>query len=261
MNNSLSHKDSNFKAVFFDFGGTLMDAESDKIAHYYMMKDLKKFYQLPATEDELVNLYHEQLFNLDMTLKDASHNGDFNNNQFRKLYFHSKSAFQLLLKEYNVKTSPSDFRLFHKIYYQNHLKYIRLVEGVWDAISLVKNSGCHCGIISDIDLDYQQKQFHALGINDAFHSITTSEEVKHYKPSPAIFNVALQKAHCQGKEAIMIGDSYTKDIIGGKNMGMTTIWINNYKNHLDKNMAMAADKADYRVSQFKEVIPILNKLL
>jgi HAD superfamily hydrolase (TIGR01549 family) len=257
--NKSNHKDSNFKAVFFDFGGTLMDAESDKVAHYYMMKDLKKFYQLSATEEELVNLYHKQLFNLDMTLKDTSHNGDSNNNQFRKLYFYSKSAFQSLLKEYNLKASPSDFRLFQKIYYQNHLKYIRLVEGVWDALLLVKNNGYHCGIISDIDLDYQQKQFQALGINDAFHSITTSEEVKHYKPDPAIFKAALQKARCLGKEAIMIGDSYTKDIIGGKNMEMTTIWINNYQNHLDKNMA--TDKADYRISQFKEVIPILNKLL
>lgn len=62
---------NNLKAVFFDFGGTLMDTESDKIAHFHMMKAIKEHYQLPVTEEQLVNLYESQLFNHDMTIKVA----------------------------------------------------------------------------------------------------------------------------------------------------------------------------------------------
>ncbi len=36
-----------YKAIFFDFGGTLLDAESDTIAHLHMMKDIiQKYHSL-----------------------------------------------------------------------------------------------------------------------------------------------------------------------------------------------------------------------
>ncbi len=230
-----------------------MEAESDKIAHFYMIKEIKKRYQLPASEEQLVNHYHNQLFNNDMTLKD---NSQFNKKTFKKLNFYSETAFCSLLQQLNLKITNSDINWFNKIYLDNHLKYIQLAEGAWDSIHLVKEKGCHCGIISDIDKDYQVKQFQALNLTDVFHSITTSEEVKKYKPDPCIFKIALNKAGCRGNEALMIGDSYTKDIAGGKNVGMTTIWINSYQNNTDKMIL-----ADYIIGQLEEIIPILNDLL
>ncbi|MCK4241729.1 MAG: HAD hydrolase-like protein, partial [Candidatus Atribacteria bacterium] len=70
------------------------------------------------------------------------------------------------------------------------------------------------------------------------------------------FQVALNKAGCQGKESIIIGDSYKKDIVGGKNMRMTTIWINKFSGD-DADM----DKADFVVKHLKEVSPILDGLI
>lgn len=259
--NKYSSQEKKFKAVFFDFGGTLMDAESDKIAHYFMMREIKKIYKLPASEEQLVILYEKQLFNQDMTLKNIKSHKNAGNNNFQKLHLYSELAFQSLLKHFsnNRKICSSDLLLFKKIYSKNHLQYIQLSEGAQDAILLVKEKGYHCGVISDIDLDYQQEQFKALNIDQSFHSITTSEEVQNYKPAPQIFQVALQKANCQGKEALMIGDSYSKDIIGGKNMAMTTIWINRYQNQNEnkKNNSFA----DFTVGQLKEILPILNRLL
>ena len=161
-----------------------------------------------------------------------------------------------MLKQFNIKTTNADIDWFNRIYLENHLRHIRLAEGAQDAIVLVKEKGIHCGIISDIDNDYQLRQFQELNLIDTFHSVTTSEEAKSYKPNPPIFEIALNKAGYHGEEALMIGDSYTKDISGGKNMGMTTIWINRYQSHINhKNLA------DYTVNQFKEIIPILNALL
>jgi 2-haloacid dehalogenase/putative hydrolase of the HAD superfamily len=54
----------------------------------------------------------------------------------------------------------------------------------------------------------------------------------------------------------MIGDSYSKDIAGGKNLDMTTIWIDNYQNNLQKPTL-----ADYTIKQLKDIIPIFNKIL
>jgi len=246
------NKQNNLKAVFFDFGGTLMDNESDKIAHFHMMKTIKKNYQLPVTEKQLVSLYESQLFNHDMTIKGRSENDGF---QFKKLHLYSENAFKSLLENFNIEISSSDIDWFNEIYLHNHLKYVQLVEGALDAIFLVKEKGYHCGVISDIDNDYQLRQFQALNLDNAFHSITTSEEVRTYKPNPDIFKIALDKANCRGTESLMIGDSYSKDIVGGKNMDMATIWINRYQNNTDK-----AILADYIVQQFKEIIPIFSKI-
>ena len=93
-------------------------------------------------------------------------------------------------------------------------------------------------------------------ISEIFDSITTSEEVRSYKPEPKIFQVALNKARCRGIESIIIGDSYKKDIVGGKNMGMTTIWINKFSGDgADKN------EADFVVKHLKEISPILCGLI
>ena len=261
MNNK-NNKNSSYKAVFFDFGGTLMDAESDRKAHYYMMKEVKDIYHLPSPVEELVILYEKQLFNKDMTLRDNTEDDDKGDNHFKKLYFYYEFSFQTLLKHYNIRISPADFPLFKKIYIENHLKYISLSEGAWDVILLVKEKGYHCGIISDIDLDYQQEQFKALTIDQAFHSITTSEEVRYYKPAAPIFEAALKKANCLGKEALMIGDSYHRDIVGGKQMGMLTIWLNNYQKQIGTNNTFTdfAD-ADFIVNELKEIMPILKNIL
>lgn len=246
------NKQNNLKAVFFDFGGTLMDTESDKIAHFHMMKAIKEHYQLAVTEEQLVNLYESQLFNHDMTIKGRSQSDDV---QFKRLHLYTENAFKLLLEHFNIGISSSDIDWFKEIYLHNHLKYVQLVEGALDAIFLVKENGYHCGVISDIDNDYQLRQFQALNLGDDFHSITTSEEARTYKPNPDIFKIALDKANCRGNESLMIGDSYSKDIVGGKNMDMTTIWINRYQNNADK-----AILADYIVEQFKEIMPIFHKI-
>jgi putative hydrolase of the HAD superfamily len=246
-------KKNSLKAVFFDFGGTLMDSESDKIAHIHMMKDIKEQYRLPVSENILVNMYESQLFNHDMTIKNRSQN---NNGKFTRLHFYSENAFKSLLQEFNIETTYSDIDWFNKIYLKNHLKFVKLVEGVKEGISLVKDKGYHCGIISDIDNDYQLKQFQALNLDNAFDSITTSEEVKAYKPDEVIYKVALDKANCQGNQALMVGDSYHKDIAGAKKMNMTTIWINYYQNSKEEKCL-----ADYIIKEFKEILTIFNEIL
>ncbi len=253
------NKTGYYKAVFFDFGGTLMDAESDKKAHYHMMEEIKNIYQLPPSVEELVILYEKQLFNEDMTLKNNRKNNNAGDDHFHKLYFYYELSLQCLLKQYGIRITESDFRLFKNIYLENHLKYITLYEGVWEVLKLVKNKGYHCGIISDIDLDYQQVQFKALNIDQAFHSITTSEEVRSYKPATPIFEAALKKANCSGREALMIGDSYQRDIVGGKNMEMLTIWIDNYQKQAEQKNIFT--DADFIVNELKEIIPILKNVL
>jgi len=242
-----------YKAIFFDFGGTLMCAESDNVAHLHMMKEVIQKYNLPASSEDMVTKYNSFLFTKEMTLRDT----DPEKKSFTPLRESTKKAFKGVLAEYDIQPSKEDFQWFSKLFFENHKKYIKLFPETFKIIKQIRNNdSTHIGIISDIDNDFQEFQFKVFGISEMFDSITTSEEVQIYKPKEKIFQVALNKAGCQGKESIIIGDSYKKDIVGGKNMGMTTIWINKFSGD-DADM----DKADFVVKHLKEVSLILDGLI
>jgi len=241
-----------YKAIFFDFGGTLMCAESDNVAHLHMMKEVIQKYNLPASPEDMVTKYNSYLFTKEMTLLDT----DPEEKSFTPLRESTKKALRGVLGEYNIRPSKEDFQWFSKSFFENHKKYIKLFPETLLILRESKKTNLHVGIISDIDNDFRDFQFKAFGISEIFDSITTSEEVQSYKPEPKIFQVALNKARCRGEESIIIGDSYKKDIIGGKNMGMTAIWINKFSGD-DADM----DKADFVVKHLKEVSPILGGLI
>ncbi|MBU4228463.1 HAD family hydrolase [bacterium] len=249
LNNDKTKK---YKAIFFDFGGTLMCAESDNVAHLHMMKEVIQKYNLPASPENMVIKYNSYLFTKEMTLLDT----DPEEKSFTPLRESTKKAFKGVLAEYNIQPSKEDFQWLRKSFLENHKKYIKLFPETLLILRELKNTDLHMGIISDIDNDFQEFQFEVFGISEIFDSITTSEEVQSYKPELKIFQAALDKARCQGEESIIIGDSYKKDIVGGKNMGMTTIWINKFQpDNID------TETADFTVTHLKEISPILKELI
>lgn len=65
----------------------------------------------------------------------------------------------------------------------------------------------------------------AWGILPYFRVIVSSHDVGASKPDPAIFETALQAAHCSPEEACMIGDRLDNDILPAQRLGMRTIWV------------------------------------
>lgn len=60
---------------------------------------------------------------------------------------------------------------------------------------------------------------------DLFDAIIESAVVGVRKPDPAIFGLGVDKLGLPAKEIVVIGDSYTKDIIPATKNGCQTIWL------------------------------------
>src|SRR5207247_4524406 len=45
------------------------------------------------------------------------------------------------------------------------------------------------------------------------------------KPSPLMFQIALQKANCDKRDAVMIGDQLETDIVGARNAGVDSVLV------------------------------------
>ena len=83
------------------------------------------------------------------------------------------------------------------------------------------------GIISDIwsrsELFYQELD--RLDIRGLFEVIVFSSEVGIIKPSPRIFQKALEALDVEVSKVVYIGDSLRRDIAGAQSIGMATVWI------------------------------------
>ena len=83
------------------------------------------------------------------------------------------------------------------------------------------------GLVTNGLSEVQRSRLSRLRIADYFDSIVISSEVGVTKPRPDIFEIAFEQLGQPPKEsAVMIGDSLTSDIAGGRNFGIDQIWYN-----------------------------------
>jgi len=64
-----------------------------------------------------------------------------------------------------------------------------------------------------------------LGLDGLFGVLVDSAVEGIRKPDPAIFALALERLEVEAPEAWVVGDSYERDIVPGKTLGCSTIWL------------------------------------
>ena len=67
---------------------------------------------------------------------------------------------------------------------------------------------------------------HRIGIGHWFHFVVNAAEAKALKPSPAIFEAALECAGVSAAQAVHVGDDPLRDVQGAAAIGMRTVWVN-----------------------------------
>jgi putative hydrolase of the HAD superfamily len=88
------------------------------------------------------------------------------------------------------------------------------------------------------------------GLEKYFKNVITSEISNSVKPKKEIFEYALLQARGKTEESIMIGDSPAADILGAKNAGMDSIFVNHINADCDNTPT-------YTIRHLKELESIL----
>ncbi len=81
-------------------------------------------------------------------------------------------------------------------------------------------------IITNGFQEIQDTKMQNSNIDGYFEHIINSEMAGVKKPNPVIFQLALNLANTESKNAIMIGDSLEADILGAKALGLHTLHFN-----------------------------------
>ena len=94
-----------------------------------------------------------------------------------------------------------------------------------DLLVRLKGKGHKLGIVSDGTIDEQIYTLSEIGIIGFFDTIIISEAIGVNKPNPRIFEAAIKDLAIEPENIFIIGDDLKKDIIGGKECGLKTIWV------------------------------------
>ncbi|MGH2481909.1 MAG: HAD family hydrolase, partial [Ktedonobacteraceae bacterium] len=93
---------------------------------------------------------------------------------------------------------------------------------------------------------------HELRLNKYFDSLVVSALARHAKPSPSLYDLALQRANSIPDYTLHIGDSYILDVLGARAVGITPIL-------LDRDRKLQASKIDCIViHSLTEIIDLLK---
>ena len=117
-----------------------------------------------------------------------------------------------------------------------------------EVLEYFKGKGYKIGVISDTSpsLEFTLQQ---LGVAKYFTSFTASSLVGAGKPSPIIFNAALNVQGVSAKESIYV-DDYKPEADGARDRGFTSFWI-------DRN---GSGNEKWKIANLKELIEFVEKI-
>lgn len=87
-------------------------------------------------------------------------------------------------------------------------------------------SGYRMGMITNGAPDLQRLKLTGTGLADFFDPLVVSGDLGIGKPEAAIFAHVLAQAGVASEEAMMIGDSWYRDVMGAMASGLRAVWLN-----------------------------------
>jgi putative hydrolase of the HAD superfamily len=105
------------------------------------------------------------------------------------------------------------------------MNYVRIDKNAKKAIAKLHGK-YKLGIVSNFAIpECVLRLLQRHGLDTFFDAVVVSGAVNKRKPSPEIFQKALETLGTSASEAVFVGDTLDADIQGAKNAGMKTIYI------------------------------------
>lgn len=197
------------KAIFFDAGNTLIEFDHHLLLNTFIKHDL-----LISLENLKIAECKARPF-------------------FDKQYVESKSPYTMSMHLHTVFSflnhpySKAKLELcFTEIdeINTNRNCWCSIIPNTQMVLTNIKKEGYYMGIISNAD-GRLKSLLKLIELDQYFDHIIDSAEVLVEKPDPRIFQMALRESGYKPEESVYIGDMYTIDIEGSRNVGMTPILL------------------------------------
>ncbi|MGH7327281.1 MAG: HAD family hydrolase [Polyangiaceae bacterium] len=131
-------------------------------------------------------------------------------------------------------------------------KHYSPFPGALELLDKLRDRGMKLGLITNGFAETHYEKLKLLGLESAFDAVLCADEVGMVKPDPKIFLHACELLATPPQKAAMVGDRYFRDIVGAREAGLFTIYLDV---HAEKT---PPDKApDVSVKGIEEVLAAL----
>jgi HAD superfamily hydrolase (TIGR01549 family) len=135
--------------------------------------------------------------------------------------------FRALAREAGWPCTQAEAQGLAALYREQYLRSRRPVPGAVDLVRTLARS-VPIGIVTNNQLAEQQEKLEFLGLGDAVSHLVVSEAVGYGKPDPRIYRAALRAAGKTAGASVMVGDSWTNDVLGARAVGIRPVWFNRF---------------------------------
>jgi putative hydrolase of the HAD superfamily len=205
------------KAVLFDMFDTLMLIEKNHAFYSPSLKRAHKFLvnngvnvQFPAFRDAYIKARDALYAEADPKLEEPHFNCRITNALENLGYRNVENKV--------VAGTTNEFC-------EEFMKYVRIDDNTKNTLEKL-HARYKLGIVSNFAIpECVDKLLEKHGIDKLFDAVVVSGAVNKRKPSPEIFQKALQKLGVSAKETVFVGDTVDADVMGAKAAGMKSIFI------------------------------------
>lgn len=227
------------KYIFLDLDDTIFDFHlAERIA---LRRTLTEMGASPT--DEMMNRYSA----INKSCWEALEKGEMTR---AEVLVH---RYELLFQEYGLSVDANETQAKYEAYLSIGHHFMDGAERLLDGL---KSRGYLLYLASNGTARVQHGRIASAGIAPYFEQMFISQEVGYDKPAPEFFECAFSTIpDFSREEAIIVGDSLTSDIRGGKNAGIETVWFN--PRGLPQKDGIVPD---HTISHLDELIPLLERL-
>ena len=135
--------------------------------------------------------------------------------------------FRVLLSSAHTTATDAESQAAARCYRDAYDAAYRPVPGAIEVLRRIK-AARPIGIVTNHIMSEQVKKIAAIGVAPFIDELVVSAEVGVAKPAAQVFQVALSRLGGTPDQAVMIGDSWSSDILGATGLGIRAIWLNRY---------------------------------
>jgi putative hydrolase of the HAD superfamily len=238
-----------YQAVFFDFGGTLFSYRTIAGQSIALIIEAAEKIGVNVEPGEAAMAYHRATKEV---MADLMQQPYF---LHKELFISSFKRFAELL---GGQSTPDLEPWFYEGQRSALVNSYELRSDCLSCLGQLRDRNLHLAIVSNIDEDFLHPMLEREGLKEIFHSWTSSEEARSCKPSPAIYQMALDKAGCNPEEVLFVGDSQEQDIAGARALGMMTALIRDGDAAAPGAGALDASPPHYVIDELSELHAIID---
>lgn len=207
-----------YKAVFFDLYGTLIDIRTDEEsvrawnALYEAFRDAGAEY---ASADGVRRAFDEGLA--------QAMEGHESDRWYEPDYI---PVYQRMLADRGVAADERMARDMGRVFRRASTNLIRLYPGAMAMLGRLHDAGVRTVLVSNAQSCFTRPELALLGLDKALDDVLISSEEGVRKPGAELFERALRREGLAADQAVMVGNDATSDIGGASSAGIDGIYFN-----------------------------------